>query len=163
MLNQGTRPDEMICLRKDDVNLERGTLSIRRGKSAAARRVLDLTGGSQGILARRMSGDSPWIFPSPRNMMRHIARLNGAHDRLCRKALGFGVSLSFVLYDFRHTFATRMSQAGIDLKTIADILGHNSLRIGIRYVHPTAEHKKATMLRYEVDQKARIQQEGRPN
>jgi len=49
MLNQGTRPEEMICLRNDDVNLERGTLSIRRGKSAAARRVLDLTGGSQGF------------------------------------------------------------------------------------------------------------------
>ena len=56
-----------------------------------------------------------------------------------------------------------MAQAGIDLKTIADILGHNSLRIVIRYVHPTAEHKKTAMLRYEVDQKARVQQEGRPN
>jgi len=34
-----------------------------------------------------------------------------------------------------------------------------------RYVHVTAEHKKAAMIRYEADQNARAkaEQEGRPN
>jgi len=56
--------------------------------------------------------------------------------------------LSFVLYDFRHTFATRMAQQGIDLATIASILGHNSIRMVQRYVHITADHKRAAMERY---------------
>jgi site-specific recombinase XerD len=56
-----------------------------------------------------------------------------------------------------------MAKAGVDLATIAAILGHNSLRTVKRYVHPTADHQKAAMLKYEVDQKARVQQAGRPN
>ena len=149
ILNQGMRPDEVMCLRRDDIDLERGQLHIRQGKSTAARRTLDLTSESRRILAGRMAGESPWMFPSPRNPGQHLTRLNGAHDRLCAKALEAGVSLNFVPYDFRHTFATRLAQAGVDLATLAAILGHNSIRIVQRYVHPTAEHKRAAMLRYD--------------
>ena len=73
--------------------------------------------------------EAPWIFRSKQNPGMRLTRLNGAHDRLCAKASKEGVSLKFVLYDFRHTFATRLAQAGIDLATLAAILGHNSIRI----------------------------------
>jgi site-specific recombinase XerD len=42
-----------------------------------------------------------------------------------------------------------MAQAGVDLATLAAILGHNSIRIVQRYVHPTAEHKKKAMHMFE--------------
>jgi integrase len=105
-----------------------------------------------------MAGSSQWIFPSDRNPGRHVSRLNNAHDRLCAKAPKEpGFALDFVLYDLRHTFATRMAQEGIDLATLAKILGHNSIRIVERYVHPTDEHKKTAMLRYEKAQIAQTQ------
>jgi site-specific recombinase XerD len=149
ILNQGMRPDEVTCLRKGDVNLDRGQLQITSGKSPAARRTLDLTSESRVILARRMAGDSKWIFPSSRNPGRHITRVNGAHDRVCAAASKAGFVFTFVLYDFRHTFATRLAQAGIDLATLAAILGHSSIRLVQRYVHPTAEHKRSAMLHYD--------------
>ena len=166
MFNQGLRPDEVACLRRDDVDLERGQIHIRKGKSPAARRTLDLTSESRQILGRRLGSSSDWIFPSSRKPGRHIARLNGAHDRLCEKARKAGVTLTFVPYDFRHTFATRLAQAGIDLATVAAILGHSSIRIVQRYVHPTAEHKRSAMLRYDEIVEAgkkQAEQEGRPN
>ena len=88
MLNQGMRPDELASLQKVDVDLERGRLFIRNGKSPAARRTLDLTTESRQILARRMNGKSCscWVFPSSRKPGAHITRLNGAHDLLCKKA-----------------------------------------------------------------------------
>jgi len=76
-----------------------------------------------------MAGESPWIFPSSRNPGRHLARVNNAHDRLCVQAQKAGIAL-----DLRHTFATRMAEEGIDLATLAKILGHNSIRIVERWI-----------------------------
>jgi site-specific recombinase XerD len=167
ILNQGMRPDEVTSLRQGDVDLDRGQLSITGGKSPAARRTLDLTRESRLILARRMVGDSKWIFPSSRNPGQHITRVNGAHDRLCAEASKAGIIFTFVLYDFRHTFATRIAQAGIDLATLAAILGHSSIRLVQRYVHPTAEHKRSAMLHYDEILRSAAQvaneQEARPN
>jgi integrase len=142
MRNQGMRPEEVLSLRKQDIDLERGQLRIRSGKSKAAQRTLDLTSESLAILAKRWQDPSVWVFPSGRTSGSHLGRMNGAHDRVCRETKSQR-ALNFVLYDFRHTFATRMAQAGIDLATLAAILGHNSIRIVQRYVHPTAEHKQS--------------------
>jgi integrase len=90
-----------------------------------------------------MGGESRWVFPSKRKPGEHIPRLNNAHDSVCEKA-----KVSFCLYDLRHTFATRMAQAGIDLATLAAILGHSGLRVVQKYVHPTAEHKREAMRKY---------------
>lgn len=155
MINQGMRPEEVLALSKFDVNLERSQVQIRSGKSAAARRTLDLTPESREILARRIVGKSTWIFPAPRKPGHHISRLNNAHDYVCIKG-----GLSFCLYDLRHTFATRMAEAGVDLATLAAILGHGSIRIVQRYVHPTAEHKRAAMVKYAETMKATQQQAG---
>jgi integrase/recombinase XerD len=157
MLNQGPRPDEVTSLAKADVDLERRRMYFRRGKSRAAPRKLDLTAESCRILAERMAGASPWIFPSSRNPGQHVTQVNNAHDRLCEKAQADGVALDFVLYALMHTFATRMAEEGIDLATLAKILGHNSIRIVERYVHPTDEHWKRAMLRYEASQMALAQ------
>jgi hypothetical protein len=58
-------------------------------------------------------------------------------------------SLHFVLYDWTHTFATEMAQAGVDLATLAAILGHSSLRVVQEYVHPTADRIKQAMRTFE--------------
>jgi integrase len=155
IINQGMRPEEVLALSRLDVNLERGQLQVRAGKSAAARRALDLTPESRESLALRMTGETPWIFPAPRKPGHHISRLNNAHDAVCAKG-GF----SFVLYDLRLTFATRIAEAGVDFATLAAILGHGSIGIVQRYVHPTAEHKRAAMVKYAETMKvSQVRQE----
>jgi integrase len=152
MLNQGMRPDEVTSLEKTDIDLDRGELHVRRGKSAAAKRTLNLTAESKSILARRITQKfGPWIFPSKRKRSagKHIPRVNNLHDKVLAEAAAAGKPLHFVLYDLRHTWATRAAQAGIDLATLAVILGHSGLRVVMKYVHPTAEHSKAAMLKYE--------------
>jgi integrase len=157
MMQQGMRPEEVTSLKKADVDLENGQLHVRQGKSPAARRTLDLTAESKLILAKRMKKFGDWIFPSKRRRGKCVVRVNNQHDALLAEAATAGVKLNFVLYDFRHTFATRAAQAGIDLATLASILGHSGLRVVMRYVHPTAEHRKAAMVRFEEAEAAKVQ------
>jgi integrase len=153
MINQGVRPEEAAVLAKVDVDLKGRQVLIRKSKSAASERTLDLTTESCKILARRMKGASPWIFPSDRKPGCHIGRINSAHDALVAQAEKEGVTINWVPYDFRHTFATRIAlggkEGGVDLVTLAALLGHEGIRVVKKYVHPTAEHKKAAMAKYE--------------
>jgi integrase len=56
---------------------------------------------------------------------------------------------SFRLYDLRHTWATRAAMAGVDLVTLAAMLGHSKLAMVTRYCHPTEEHQFEAMRKVE--------------
>jgi integrase len=77
-------------------------------------------------------------------------QLDHTHDSVCQDA-----GASFVLYDFRHTFTTRqLVEAKTDMASLAAIMGHSSLRILQKYVHPTAEHQRQAMKQYEAKRPA---------
>lgn len=136
MLNQGCRPEELLSMRCQHVSLDRGTFLIEAGKSDAARRTLRMTPESRAIFARRLSSGSPWVFEGKRAGS-HATKLNNAHERILAALKKAGTPLEFVIYDFRHTFATRLvTEAGVDLATAAQILGHKGLRSIQKYVHP---------------------------
>jgi integrase len=170
ILLQGLRPEEVLRLRKEDVDLERGVLHVRFGKTRAARRTLRLTHEAQAILASQMGSAGPWVFPSQKRPGAHITKLNCPHDRVleklnpclacgrpsgahrtskCASFRGAEKPLLFVLYDLRHTFATRMVEAGIDLVALKDILGHSDIRVTMRYVHPSQAHQDKAMEVYD--------------
>lgn len=161
MINQGMRPEEVVRLAKDDVNLAAGTIKIRQGKTAAARRTLDMTAETRRILTERLKGDSIWIFPSRRLRGKHIGRINSAHDSVVADAATQDVNFKFVPYDLRHTFATRMAESGTDLGTLAALLGHDSIRCVQKYVHISAEHKRLAMKRYDRAQRTRQRSQAR--
>ena len=122
----------------------RGVMYIQRGKTKSARRTLTLTSESKTIMGRRLNGKSRWVFPSPKKPGAHIGSLDGSHNRVLTKT-----GLAFVTYDLRHTFATRLAESGVDLPTLAAILGHSSIRCVQRYIHPTAEHQREAMVKYD--------------
>ena len=166
MLCQGCRPDELMSLQQTDVDVVKGRMQIRSGKTTAAKRVLRLTAESRSILAARLDGGR-WVFRG-KKAGEHLTKLNGSHENAlnsvnpCRKCGRLKVDhedksckferangLEFVLYDLRHTFATRMVESGCSLPTLAAILGHSGLRMVMRYVHPQQEHKDAAMEKFE--------------
>ena len=143
LLLQGLRPAEAMALTAGDVDLMAGTLRVSKSKTKAGRRTLTLTAESRSILGRRCAGLAPearvWQISAP--------GLAKKHGSACRRA-----GVDFVPYDFRHTFATRLAQGGCDLATIAALIGHSSIHIVQRYVHPTAEHQAQAMRTHDAAQ-----------
>jgi integrase len=149
ILLQGLRPDEVFRLRAQDVDLERGLLHVRTGKTKSAKRTLRLGAESKSILGARLARvKGSWLFPSPVYDGQPRARMDHAHGEVL-----IATGLVFRLYDLRHTFATRAAQAGIDLASLAAILGHSGLRAVLCYVHPTLEHQMQAMERLDAMRK----------
>ena len=49
-------------------------------------------------------------------------------------------------HSLRHTFATRCIEAGFDVKTLSEILGHSSVKITLdKYVHSSLQLKRNNM------------------
>lgn len=144
ILLQGCRPEEILCMRSSDVDFERNVMKVA-GKTRAGRRELEMTSETAAIFRRRIQAAEKWLFPSPRNPGRHIVKLNNAHIQACLDA-----QVSFVLYDLRHTFATRqLTEVGTDLGTVADLLGYSGLRVVAKYIHPRAKSKSEAMKKYD--------------
>jgi integrase len=64
-------------------------------------------------------------------------KLNNAHSGALKRT---GLK-RFRIYDLRHTFASRMAMAGVDLVTLAALLGHSRVQMVMRYAHPVESHK----------------------
>src|SRR5690606_10632069 len=77
---------------------------------------------------------------SPRYEGQHMTKLNGPHEKVLT-----AINADWNIYDFRHTYATRRAQSGMDVATLAATLGHGSLRVVMRYMHPTPDHQIAMM------------------
>jgi len=42
---------------------------------------------------------------------------------------------NFTWHDLRHTFASRLVMAGVDLRKIQDLMGHKTIEMTVRYTH----------------------------
>lgn len=147
ILLTGMRPDEVLRLTPGDVDLERGVVRVGEGKTRAARRLIRLVPEAAELLRRRMAAAVDGrLWMGPRGA-RRIA-LNPTHYRVLSKT-----KLRFTLYELRHTFATRMADAGCPLPILAAILGHGSLRTVGRYVHPSQSAQEEAILLYATRSK----------
>jgi integrase len=140
ILDTGLRPEECFRIRVEHLDFVARTIFNPFGKTKAARRRVTMTADVFAILKDRAKvANGPFIFPSKSGSDSPIGSVRKAHDLAVERA---GVEDHFRLYDLRHTFATRAVAGGVDLPTLSAMLGHTSIQMTMRYVHPAEEQKK---------------------
>lgn len=148
MLETGMRPGEVCKLRTVDLDNKLGSVCVHEGKTPSARRHIPLTKRALDVLARRaVEGKSEWLFPSPFDPSKPVIEVRKAHEAAVKRA---GIKPRFRLYDIRHTALSRMAMAGIDLATLKEIAGHSQIQMTMRYIHPTAEHRRRVVEKFET-------------
>lgn len=152
MLETGMRPEEVYRIQPENVHLAENYLFNPYGKTKAARRRIKLTATVKSILTRRLSEckdekgqPGAYLFPHALDPKQPVPKVNNAHDRAVKDSK----VAPFRLYDLRHTWATRAVEAGIDLVTLAAMLGHSKINMVLRYAHPTQEHQTKAMEKME--------------
>lgn len=162
MLDTGLRIGELLNLKWEDIRFEPvgaakyGSLRVTKGKSQNAQRNLSLTARASDVLfARRKKSVSPYVFPgdSPDSPLL-VTSLDHLHRRVCEPMLDGKKQVlfprEFVLHGLRHTFLTRLGEAGADAFTIMKLAGHSSVTVSQRYVHPTLDSCETAFERLEA-------------
>lgn len=127
----GLRHGEAVALRGDDIDLEAGTLTVRRGGHTSdttkgkADREVPLAPQLRAILADLE------LRPG-----RPVSALKDCRAALARAAKRIGLEGVHVhSHLLRHSFATALGQAGVSATVLQRILGHADLSTTQRYIH----------------------------
>ncbi len=156
-LSTGLRRGELLGLQWKDIDFEKGTLSVNKQvkyikrelrimppKTQAANRTLVLPPQLLAVLKEyREKVNSIWLFPSPRKD-EDVPR----DPTACRKALAKILERAdckhVPFHALRHTFASHAFHYGMDVKTLASTIGHESVETTLNvYVHSSDEMKRA--------------------
>jgi integrase len=140
---------EALRLLWEDVDLDREIIRVRESKTQAGEREVPLSKRCKGELLRwrEMWGPvfSPYVFPNPRQPAKPLKDVR----RAWRAALKAAKVEYFWIYDLRHTWASRMVQAGVSPIFVAQMLGHSSTSILNTYAKTIDEYRRDAVRKLE--------------
>jgi integrase/recombinase XerD len=131
----GLRLKELVGLQLADIDSARMVLHIRHGKGQKER----LVPLSPRLLAAlraywRQYRPAVWLFPGVNKPTQALT--DGAVQRICqRTARRAGLTKRVHPHALRHSFATHLLEAGVDLLCVQVLLGHSHFNTTAKYLH----------------------------
>jgi site-specific recombinase XerD len=141
-LHTGLRLSEQFGLTWDCVDFDRRTLTIPLSKNGELRHV-PLNDDALAALrvTQQCSNYQPYVF-----LNRYGQRLVSPRDWFDPAVKAAGLN-DFTWHCLRHTFASRLVMAGIDLRTVQELMGHKTIQMTVRYAHLAPKHQLAAVQR----------------
>ena len=145
-INTGLRQGEQFRLRWEHVDFANGVLTVPRSKHGETRRISD---------ELRRCGKILRSLPEPPKEPVRLSERNRRDTNQYRRTTSTGYSCprcekpasqGFRWHDLRHTFASRLVMAGVDFRTVQELMGHKTIHMTMRYSHlsPAAPARRGT-------------------
>ena len=132
----GLRVSEIVALRLEDLDVERGLIHIRSAKGRKDRYTLlpeSMLGMLHSYVKTYGLGTEGWLFPgaAPGGHL-SVRSIQAVMERAVVKA---GITKPVSMHTLRHSFATHLLERGTDLRFIQALLGHESSKTTEIYTH----------------------------
>lgn len=138
-LNSGFRRGELLSLTWPDVDFARGLVTVQAAYAKnGERRSIPMNQEFRQVLnsLRARAGDSTHVFLNSQGKPYKL--VSTVFDEAVER-----VEIeNFRFHDLRHTFASRLVMAGVDLRTVQVLMGHKTINMTLRYSHLTPDHLK---------------------
>lgn len=149
LLNTGLRAGELCNLSWSDVDLDSGLLRIRPKTDWTPKtnsREFYMNESARSVL-KRIGRDEGLIFKNGAGTRFSTDDLRMA---LIKAAKFAGIQGLTKVHSLRHTYNSLMQMAGVDVATMATILGHRNIKTTMIYTHQTQEHLKRVVEKVEI-------------
>jgi integrase len=147
LLNTGMRPGEAAQLRVKDIDMVRRSIHLEETKNGTSRDI-PLTKTAFLQISPLVTGRDlqEFVFYSgkvlPKVLSDRPAQMfRESFDKAAARA---GVD-RITRHGMRHTAATHMLKNKIPLRTIAEVLGHKTLQMAMKYTHPDEDELRAAV------------------
>jgi integrase len=160
LMHTGMRSGEAARIQQKHLDFAERTILIEQTKSGKPRKI-PLTVRAATALKAMDPLQGGYLFLKPNHLASKQTMLRpGAvfrkcwenmWDRLIKKGTDnenfpdYPLIPYFKIHDIRHTAASHLLSAGIDVRIIADILGHSTLQMAMRYTHVFNKTKTETI------------------
>jgi integrase/recombinase XerD len=152
----GLRLTEGLHLQVGDIDGARMMVHVHRGKGAKDRFV-PLPTTTLAALREYWATHRHriWLFPATGRDHGQAARADGPMERssvqgaLRRVVRDLGFRKAISIHTLRHSYATHLLEAGVNLRLIQQYLGHSSLQTTMVYLHLTAASHEQARARIE--------------
>lgn len=135
-LNTGMRINEILSLKWAEINMQGKTVTVIKTKNKKKRTIpLNQTVYNLLIEKSRVRALSGFVFVNYKGDRHSIETVSKMFNLSVKKS---GIP-HCRFHDLRHTFATRLAQAGVDLYKISKLLGHSDIKQTQRYAHHCPE------------------------
>jgi len=135
-LNTGMRKAEILNLKWENIDLKERYLTLLKTKNGKTRNIPINNKLLREFQKLYQTKTSKYVFVNPKTNSPYV-NIRKTFNKICNKAKVH----NFVFHSLRHTAATRLVTAGIDLIVVKEILGHSDLKTVQRYAHPVPERK----------------------
>ena len=143
-LRTGMRRGELLGLTKGEVDFPRKMICLSRTKTGAFREIPMIPAVEAILKAKAFGKEEGAHLFSRRDGTRYWS--NQAAFETARARAGIK---NFRFHDLRHTYATDLVSAGVEIFTVSKFLGHANVKTTMIYAHLAPNHRAAEMERYQ--------------